>query len=54
VFRARGLLAGRYRVGHITRLATGHIWEPSFLGTLTGVEVTVAAGEVGTVQVRAR
>jgi protocatechuate 3,4-dioxygenase beta subunit len=54
-FEARSLPAGRYRVAHVTRLTTAHLWEPAFLETLTGArEMALGAGATETIDLRAK
>ena len=54
-FEARSLPPGRYRVAHVTQLATAHPWDAPFLDALTGArEISLAAAEKQELALRAR
>ena len=54
-FEARQLPPGRYRIAHVTRLSTGHVWEPAFAATLSGArEVVVPEAQTVTVDLRVK
>ena len=54
-FEARSLPPGRYRVAHVTRLATAHPWDAAFLDALSGAqEVALGAAQNLTLALRSR